>query len=348
MTETITTQLNALRATLQPSPAQPGLSEVLYRAFIQQTLDAIYIYDAQTKRLLETNQAFLDLLGYSAAEARRLTVNDIVDLEPARASVTLHFQEIIVSGREGLSERIWRRKDGARLEVQVTATPLQHEERQLVFVAGRDVTERKRAEQRSHELYAQLKEAHAELTSAYETTLEGLAKALELRDKETEGHTQRVAEVAVQLARAMRVPENEITHLRRGALLHDIGKIGVPDSVLRKPGPLTMPEMALMRKHPEYAYELISAIEFLFPAIDIPYCHHEKWDGSGYPRRLQGVAIPLAARIFAVVDVWDALSSDRPYREAWPSEQVIEHIRSLSGSHFDPAVVTAFLKLLGV
>ncbi|MGQ0604173.1 MAG: HD domain-containing phosphohydrolase [Anaerolineales bacterium] len=628
MAENVTTELNALRATLHPAKAGNGLGEALYRAFIQQTLDAIYIYDAQTKRLLEFNQAFLDLLGYSQAEAHRLTVTDIVDLAQQRPSVTMHFQEIITSDRASLSERRWRRKDGALLEVQVSANTLTQGGRQLIFVAGRDITERKRAEQRYRELFEeapamyvitnsrdgtpiitdcnqlfletlgylreevvgqvltafyantselrvresgyqlsaqgrfapeerqlvtrdgriihtllrtaletdlkgnvigtramymdvsqtkqaeaelradaaihdlarsavsemdfdataqslvdqlgevvnadgcyialwdegqrrvipaaaygpfretyrnmhvaqpeertltqsviearrtlvvedvrnspyigprlaerfkaqsvigvpliagnaalgaalitfntahhftpdeiarverlcgpialvmakaklieQLQAAHAELTTAYETTLEGLAKALELRDKETEGHTQRVTEMTVRLAREVGITEDEIVHIRRGALLHDIGKIGVPDSVLRKPSSLTVVEMSVMRKHPEYAYELISAIEFLYPAIDIPYCHHEKWDGTGYPRGLRGDAIPLAARIFAVVDVWDALSSDRPYRQAWPPEKVTEHMRSLSGTHFDPEVVEAFLKLLDV
>jgi PAS domain S-box-containing protein/putative nucleotidyltransferase with HDIG domain len=628
MAEKVTTELNALRSALRAASTDNGLGEALYRAFIQQTLDAIYIYDGQTKRLLETNQAFLDLLGYTATEARRLTVHDIVALEQQRPSVTMHFQEIMNADRASLSERRWRRKDGTLLDVQVSANTLTHGKRQLIFVAGRDITERRRAEQRYRELFEdapvmyvitesrggapvitdcnqlfletlgylreevlgraittfylatgelrmresgyqlaaqgryapeerqlvardgrvvhtllrtapefnrkgeavgtramymdvsqtrqaeaelradaaihdlarnamgeldftatvqllvdqlgevtgadgcyialwdegrrrvipmaasgafretyqkmavvepgertltqsvvearrtlvveethnsphisphlaerfkaramlgvplmtgeavlgsaiiafntahrftpeetaraerlsgliaiviskaklveQLKAAHAELSNAYETTLEGLARALELRDKETEGHTQRVTEMTVRLARELGMADEELVHIRRGALLHDIGKIGVPDSVLRKPSALTVVEMSVMRKHPEYAYELISAIEFLYPAIDIPYCHHEKWDGTGYPRGLRGDAIPLAARIFAVVDVWDALSSDRPYRKAWPPEKVMEHLRRLSGTHFDPQVVEAFLKLTDV
>jgi PAS domain S-box-containing protein/putative nucleotidyltransferase with HDIG domain len=628
MAEKVTTELNALRSALRAASTDNGLGEALYRAFIQQTLDAIYIYDGQTKRLLETNQAFLDLLGYTATEARRLTVYDIVDLEQQRPSVTMHFQEIMNADRASLSERRWRRKDGTLLDVQVSANTLTHGKRQLIFVAGRDITERRRAEQRYRELFEdapvmyvitesrggapvitdcnqlfletlgylreevlgraittfylatgelrtresgyqlaaqgryapeerqlvardgrvvhtllrtapefnrkgeavgtramymdvsqtrqaeaelradaaihdlarnalgeldftatvqllvdqlgevtgadgcyialwdegrrrvipmaasgafretyqkmavvepgertltqsvvearrtlvveethnsphisprlaerfkaramlgvplmtgeavlgsaiiafntahrftpeetaraerlsgliaiviskaklveQLRAAHAELSNAYETTLEGLARALELRDKETEGHTQRVTEMTVRLARELGMADEELVHIRRGALLHDIGKIGVPDSVLRKPSALTVVEMSVMRKHPEYAYELISAIEFLYPAIDIPYCHHEKWDGTGYPRGLRGDAIPLAARIFAVVDVWDALSSDRPYRKAWPPEKVMEHLRRLSGTHFDPQVVEAFLKLTDV
>jgi HD-GYP domain-containing protein (c-di-GMP phosphodiesterase class II) len=141
------------------------------------------------------------------------------------------------------------------------------------------------------------------------------------------------------------MPEAEMVQVRRGALLHDIGKMGIPDAILLKPGPLTDDEWEIMRLHPVYAYELLSPIPFLASALDIPYCHHEKWDGTGYPQGLKGEQIPVAARIFAVVDVWDALRSDRPYRAAWPEERVIEHIRTLSGSHFDPRAVDAFLRL---
>ncbi len=196
------------------------------------------------------------------------------------------------------------------------------------------------------QLFRELQTTHAALMEAYDSTLEGLALALELRDKETEGHTRRVTEMTVRLAQRLNLAEAELVHVRRGALLHDIGKIGIPDAILRKPGALTDAERAIMCKHPTYAYEVIAAIPFLYPAIDIPYCHHEKWDGSGYPRGLAGDAIPLAARLFAVVDVWDALLADRPYREGWPAERVLAHLRSLAGSHFDPAVVEAFLALL--
>jgi HD-GYP domain-containing protein (c-di-GMP phosphodiesterase class II) len=144
----------------------------------------------------------------------------------------------------------------------------------------------------------------------------------------------------------MGLGEEELVHVRRGALLHDIGKMGVPDGILLKPGPLTDGEWVMMRKHPVYAYEMLAPIVYLRPALDIPYCHHEKWDGTGYPRGLRGEAIPLAARIFAVVDVWDALRSDRPYRPGWPEEKVREHIRSLAGTHFDQAAVEVFLRLV--
>ena len=196
------------------------------------------------------------------------------------------------------------------------------------------------------ELFQRLQRSHAELMLAYDATIEGWSAALDLRDKETEGHTLRVTETTVRLARAMGVGDAELVHVRRGALLHDIGKMGVPDPILLKPGPLTEEEWALMRRHPEHAYQLLSPIYFLRPALDIPYCHHEKWDGTGYPRGLAGEQIPLAARIFAVVDVWDALRSDRPYRSGWPQEKVLDFLRQESGQQFDPRAVDAFLRLL--
>ncbi len=192
-------------------------------------------------------------------------------------------------------------------------------------------------------LYNDLQRSNAELSLAYDTTLEGWSHALDLRDKETEGHTQRVTEMTVRLARSMGVDEESLIHIRRGALLHDIGKMGIPDAILLKPGPLTDEEWVVMRRHPQYAYEMLSPITFLRPALDVPHYHHEKWDGSGYPVGFKGEQIPLAARIFAIVDVWDALLSDRPYRAAWSEKRVREHISSLSGTHFDPQVVDAFL-----
>ncbi len=152
--------------------------------------------------------------------------------------------------------------------------------------------------------------------------------------------------MSLRLARALGLGGEELAHLRRGALLHDIGKMGIPDGILLKPGPLSGEKWVIMKKHPAYAYEMLSPIAFLRPTLDIPYCHHEKWDGTGYPRGLSGEQIPLAARLFAVVDVWDALRSDRPYRTGWPDERVREHIRQGANSHFDPVVVDAFLRVL--
>lgn len=194
------------------------------------------------------------------------------------------------------------------------------------------------------EMFENLRRTNIELSMAYNATIEGWSHALDLRDKETEGHTQRVTEITERLAREFEFPEDQIKYIRWGALLHDIGKMGVPDEILLKPGPLNEEEWKIMRMHPNYAYEMLAPIGYLSQAIDIPYCHHEKWDGTGYPRGLSKDQIPLSARIFAVVDIWDALSSDRPYRKAWPAAKIIEYLETISGSHLDPHVVDFCLK----
>jgi PAS domain S-box-containing protein/putative nucleotidyltransferase with HDIG domain len=198
-------------------------------------------------------------------------------------------------------------------------------------------------------LFDSLQKSNMELTLAYDATIEGWSRALDMRDKKTEGHTQRVTDLTLRLARIFGINEEDLVQIRWGSLLHDIGKMGVSDQILLKPGPLTPEEWTIMRKHPSFAYEMLAPIRYLQSAIDIPYYHHEKWDGSGYPQGLIGEQIPLAARIFAVVDVWDALRTDRPYRAAWPEEKVLKHIKSLSGTHFDPYVVNTILQsgLLG-
>jgi HD-GYP domain-containing protein (c-di-GMP phosphodiesterase class II) len=188
-------------------------------------------------------------------------------------------------------------------------------------------------------LFNSLQRTNTELRMAYDATIEGWSRALDLRDKETQGHTQRVMDMTVKLARAFALSDEELVHIRRGALLHDIGKMGVPDQILLKPGPLSDEEWLTMKKHPVFAYEMLSPIHYLRSALDIPYCHHEKWDGTGYPRGLKGEQIPLVARIFSVVDVWDALNSNRSYRLAWPEQRVREYIRAQAGNSFEPKVV---------
>ena len=196
-------------------------------------------------------------------------------------------------------------------------------------------------------LFNKLQKSNIELLMAYDDTIEGWSRAMDLRDEETEGHTRRVTDLTINLAERMGINRSELVHVRRGALLHDIGKLGVPDQILHKPGALTDEEWVIMRQHPIHAYEMLKRIAYLQTAIDIPYCHHEKWDGTGYPRGLKGEQIPISARIFAITDVWDALSNKRPYRPAWPTEKTLEYIRSQSGAHFDPDVVEAFLEIVG-
>lgn len=191
-------------------------------------------------------------------------------------------------------------------------------------------------------LFSDLQRSNQEIAQAYDTTLEGWVRTLSLRDGETEYHTQRVTEMTLRLANAVDIGEPELEFIRRGSLLHDIGKMGIPDSILLKSGPLNAAEREIIRKHPVYAYELLSPIAYLQPALDIPYCHHEKWDGTGYPRGLKGQEIPLAARLFSVADVWDAIRSNRPYRAAWPLERARRYIKEQSGKHFDPEVVEVF------
>jgi putative nucleotidyltransferase with HDIG domain len=195
------------------------------------------------------------------------------------------------------------------------------------------------------QLFDDLQAKNRELEEAYQATLEGWVSALDMRDKETEGHTQRVTVLTQRLARAMGVDDAQMVHITRGALLHDIGKMAIPDSILLKPGALTEEERELIKQHPKYAYDMLKTIDFLRPAIDIPHYHHEKWDGSGYPDGLRGEEIPFPARIFPVIDVWDALTSNRPYRKGLPHEEVKARIKADAGSHFDPQVVEAFLAM---
>ena len=195
-------------------------------------------------------------------------------------------------------------------------------------------------------LFTDLQDSNQNLLVAYDDTIVGWSLALDMRDKETEGHTRRVTELTLQLAREMGLSPESLVHIRRGALLHDIGKMGVPDAILNKPGKLDEQEWEIMRSHPVKAFEMLDNIDYLRPALEIPFAHHEKWDGSGYPLGLKGTDIPLPARIFAVVDVYDALTSDRPYRKAWSREQALEYIADQSGTHFDPDVAKKFLILI--
>jgi len=197
------------------------------------------------------------------------------------------------------------------------------------------------------QLYEKAQQATRNIKRAYDATLEGWSRMLDMRDHHTDVHTNRVADMTVILASRMGVHESEMGNVRRGALLHDIGKIAIPDAILQKSDVLSDSEWAVMQTHPQKAFQILSRIDYLVSAIDIPYCHHEKWDGTGYPRKLKGEEIPLAARIFAVIDVFDALTSDRPYRKAWSKEEALDYIQSQSGKNFWPDAVKAFLEMLG-
>ncbi len=250
---------------------------------------------------------------------------------------------IIVSGTIGEERAVQAMKAGASDYL------VKGQLARLIPVVGRELADAQQRQARrgaEQALREREQQSVLELAAAYEATLEGWARALDLRDRETEGHSRRVTDLTLRLARMMGISEADCVHIRRGALLHDIGKMGIPDRILLKPSPLSLEEWDIMRRHPSYARELLAPIEYLRPALDIPYGHHEKWDGTGYPRGLKGEAIPLAARIFAAVDIWDAVRSDRPYRPAWSAEQARAHLASLAGTHLDPKVAEAFFEVL--
>jgi len=269
-------------------------------------------------------------------------LNAFAALELLKAS-RLDIPFIIVSGTIGEELAVKAMKAGANDYV------LKGNLKRLVPALTRELTdaEERRARRAAEQALCESQQQTVlELATAYEATIEGWAHALDLRDRETEGHSRRVTELTLRLARRLGVTEAEQVHLRRGALLHDIGKVGIPDAVLLKPSRLTPEEWEIMRRHPAYARELLAPVAYLGPALDIPYCHHEKWDGTGYPRGLKGEEIPLGARMFAAVDIWDAVRSDRPYRSAWSHEQAREHIASLAGTHLDPATTQVFLDMM--
>ncbi len=341
---------------------------------VEHAHDVVLITDANLldepgPRVLYVNEAFERMTGYNRAEI--VGQSPRILQGPKTSRKTLDFlREKLAAWETVQVELLNYRKDGSEFWVELNIRPVSNQEGcHTHWVAiQRDITERKQAErvlqqthdelerrvfERTHQLAAanmalqveivERKRTQAEVSQAYEDTIEGWSHALDLRDKETDGHSRRVSEMTLRLASALNLLNEEKIHIRRGALLHDIGKMGVPDGILLKAGPLTEAERVLMERHPEYAYALLQPIAFLQSALDIPYAHHEKWDGSGYPRGLRGTEIPLAARMFALVDVWDALRSDRPYRAAWPEAKVRAHILNLSGSHFDPNLVDIFL-----
>jgi HD-GYP domain-containing protein (c-di-GMP phosphodiesterase class II) len=250
------------------------------------------------------------------------------------------YQSILEDGERTLRlETELYQTNNLYLPVEIHAKRFVWNENRYVQILIRDISERKLAEQ-------QIKKAYDALQESLEETIVGWGRTLEKRDMETHGHTQRVTEITVAMAKKLGFTDDQLVQIRRGAALHDLGKIGIPDRILLKPAPLDEEEWEIMRKHPTYAYEMISSIFFLLPASIIPLYHHERWDGSGYPQGLKGEEIPLEARIFAIVDVWDALSSDRPYRKAWKRDKIIQYIRQNAGVLFDPSIVEIFLETI--
>ncbi|MGB0389275.1 MAG: HD domain-containing phosphohydrolase [Ardenticatenaceae bacterium] len=289
-------------------------------------------------QLLECNDSFANILGYATRNEALVEwrCDKHLDFAGFRA-----FTEQVVERKLLLnSELRLRNKQAQTIYVLTNAGLIEEPNSASQVIEGTliDITKQKEAER-------EVRALKEELQHAYEATLEGWSQALDLRDKETKGHSERVTEMALRLARAMGLDQDKLVHIRRGALLHDIGKLGIPDGILLKQGSLTTEEWSIMRRHPDYAYKWLTSIDYLRPALEIPYCHHERWDGTGYPRGLKGEEIPLSARIFTVVDIWDALLSDRPYRPSWSKEQVREYIRSLAGTHLDPQVVKVFLEI---
>ena len=300
--------------------------------------DGILILNSEGD-ILMANPAFKRMASAASEEVQNQRIENFLDPTDV-VQVHLKLAEMFSGRLETLRlESTLRHSKGTGIPVEVHTSLTQWEDGQAAQLIMHDITNRKQSEKKLHQ-------AHEELKAAYNATIEGWAQTLELRDIETAGHSRRVTDYAMKLAQQMGFTGEALNDFYRGATLHDIGKIGIPDSILLKPDRLTETEMNLMRQHTQYAFKVLSNVGFSGPVVDIPHYHHEKWDGSGYPEGLKGEEIPLAARVFAIVDVWDALSSDRPYRPAWTNEKVLDYLWEESGKHFDPEVVKTFLELL--
>lgn len=310
-----------------------------FEQLVRHSPDGIVSLD-QRGTILMVNPVFLRMVGLGE-ENQALGQSIEKFLDPGDAlQIHLQLADLFSARIDSVQfETTLRQPEGAQIPAEIHGNLTQWENGQAVQLILHNISQRKKSEENLHK-------AHQELTTAYNATIAGWALTLELRDIETSGHSRRVTEWAEKLARKMGFAGDELTDFFRGATLHDIGKIGIPDSILLKPDRLTPAEMTLMRQHTRYAFSVLSKVGFTGPVVDIPHYHHERWDGNGYPEGLKGEEIPLSARIFAIIDVWDALSSDRPYRPAWPEDRIIPHLQEQSGKHFDPAVVDAFLELL--
>ena len=282
-----------------------------------------------------------ELPGFSDMAALQLTRECDIDLPFIILSGAISDAQAVQAMRLGAQDYIMK-GNSARLMPAIRRELAEAEQRRAKRAVELELYEQELAAANA------IEQAYYELRKAYDMTLLGWVRALELRDKETEGHSLRVVDLTMLLAKRLGLPSEQMEHIRRGALLHDIGKLGVPDAILLKPGSLTQEEWRVMKRHPNYAHDWMEPIPYLQPALAIPWCHHERWDGSGYPRGLAGAEIPLEARIFALVDVWDALRSDRPYRPAWEEERILTYLHEESGKQFDPQVVEAFFAVYEV
>jgi PAS domain S-box-containing protein len=294
--------------------------------------------------IVDVNSSMLDLLGESAPNVIGMPAKTVFENFPI--PIKKYIQTSYASAEATFDIR------GKEAHYQMTVWPMFDAHKKItgrIFISH-DITAYKELEQdlrrATSELEDRVRARTRELKEAYDITLEGWARALELRDKETEGHTRRVTDMTLKIASRMNITGEELDHVRRGAILHDIGKMGIADNILLKPGLLTDEERAIIQQHPLLAYQLLAPISFLKKAMDIPYYHHEKWDGTGYPCGLKGDEIPLSARIFAIVDVWDAVNSERHYKKAWTREESTRYLMEQAGKHFDPRVLNVFLDML--
>lgn len=306
-------------------------------------VEPVVILDNKSN-VVDINSSMLALLGKTAQEVVGGSAREIFDDFPIPIKMYMQVSYARAEATFNLGSK--------SIYYELTVWPLYNARKEMTgrIYISHDITALKELEQELRKLNTQLEDRvrsrTSELAEAYDTTLEGWARALELRDKETEGHSRRVTKSTLMIARKLELPADDIEHIRRGAILHDIGKMSIPDEILRKPGKLTDEERLIIQQHPQTARDLLLPIPFLKKALEIPYSHHEKWDGTGYPLGLKGRDIPLSARIFAVADVWDALSSDRPYNKAWPQEKIIAYFIEQSGKHFDPYIVNLFLGMV--
>ena len=314
-------------------------SEAQFRLLAENSSDMITRHDPDLS-IRYISPACRNLVGYEPEELLGRSVFPLIHPEDAIKLGDLLAKSPGIVFSKAIPYRAMH-KNGEYVWLETTAKIIYDEDNNIIEyqASSRDISERKLAE-------SARQRALEDLQEAYDRTIEGWVIALDLRDKETEGHTKRVTEMAIRLAKELGCSDEEIIHIRRGALLHDMGKVGIPDEILQKPGPLSESEWDIMRRHPQYAYQMLSHIAYLNQALIIPYYHHERWDGSGYPHKLAGENIPLFARLFAVVDVWDALSSDRAYRKRLPPREVINYIEKNAGKLFDPEIVKIFLPMI--